>query len=1465
MLKKNTLRVKATCQIYLCISSMVLSIPLSAQWVQQGPAPARGGQVENIHDQPVTGAINCVTPHPTNANILYVGAVNGGVWRTRNALDNVPDWEFISGDLPSQAIGALEFDRSDQTHQTLVVAIGRTSSFGGFGSGQRGVFRTTNGVGPWTDLDPGDTFANLDISGLAVRDSIIVVSTANGIYRTKNLGTTWSRVSGITFFGLPAGRADDLVADPKDPAVLYTHAGGTGIYRSADTGANWRKVSTAAVDRAMASASRIEFAVGLHKNLFVAIVTGRQLSALFMSPDAGATWKAMDLPTTVERNATIGIHPGMQGHIHLSLAADPIDANAVYIGGDRQPWATEPIDASPYFPNASGARDFTGRLFRVDAALSSGKQATPITHMGTGNGTAPHADSRDMAFDANGDLLEGDDGGVYKQTAPADSLGDWVSLNGNINAGEIHSADWDAVSHIIISGFQDNGVKQQERPTNISWQRERNGDGGDVAVDDVSSVNSSTRYASSQELSSFSRAVYSSGNVHQSTAYPNLTNTATGKKLTEEGTVFGFVNPIKLNKWNGQRLLLSTDRGIFESLDQGHTVTNVSPRMANEDGADAMAYGARNNEHVIYLGSGNDVWIRDGPQPDNFILSNVYPGGFVRGLDLDPGDFRSAYVIDDNNVFETTNAGAGWGNITGNLARLNPGTLRSVAYIPDENNDMLAVGSDLGVYLAPGPGFNNWSALGTNLPRVAVLDLEYDTLDQVLLAGTMGRGAWTWSFAERDPVDIALVLDLSGSMLRSACPGCATKLDVLKDAVEIFMQLWKGIAVTDDRIGAVYFRSRVTSYQQAGQMLLPVIDETDDVLANLRSQTTTWPEMTAMGGGLQVAINEMTDQTRLRNIILFTDGMQNLNPAVVFPGLSIEDGVQSRDANVNATAPVTVMNKALGIKINTIGVGATPAFESQLTDIALGTGGVIKITTAPNEDLRRFFVEELIDVLRKSSPQLVAYRKGTFEKTSSEAFQLNATATQVLFKVSYQRGDEVAVSIFKGKQDVTRQARVIDGAFYQIFVFPFEQLNALSEGSTSSAGEWSVRLTSGNGKVNYEVAAITDEASIAYELTSGTGPLYVGDPVPLAVEVWVYDILQHENVSVTALVDRPQTGLGTLLSTTRIPDAAGLSFEPNQPTGARQYQQLREDPGFIRRMAPIQDQISLTPGADRRFTAEYGTATIPGTYRVTFVIEGDHPHTGPYRRTEMRSFVVRFAQFDLPQSDVQVSQKETGNDAYTWTWTFTPRDSYGNYLGPDYEDLLEISSRDGAAGNLRYLGKGRYAFDVSAGEARPHVMIRLYDEVWYDDTMPTTKRTFYYSLHTGLGLPTGDMDQVYNPGLYGKLDLERFVTDQLSLVFTMGSYTFNSDLNVPFGTFHVKGYLPLGQSAFSLHGEAGMGVYRLNAMGNSGTEGGFDAGLGLNYTMAPVSRLSLDWNQIRLLGNSGYHWMALGIGYHHRF
>ena len=119
-------------------------------WVAAGPAPNIRGQVENvIPDGEVIGAIHAVTPHPTDPNTVYIGSVNGGVWKTENATAAHPQWVVLTDTQASLSIGALEFDPTDSGAQTLVAGVGRFSSLLGVGGTDRASYarRTAARVG----------------------------------------------------------------------------------------------------------------------------------------------------------------------------------------------------------------------------------------------------------------------------------------------------------------------------------------------------------------------------------------------------------------------------------------------------------------------------------------------------------------------------------------------------------------------------------------------------------------------------------------------------------------------------------------------------------------------------------------------------------------------------------------------------------------------------------------------------------------------------------------------------------------------------------------------------------------------------------------------------------------------------------------------------------------------------------------------------------------------------------------------------------------------------------------------------------------------------------------------------------------------------------------------------------------------------------------------------------------------
>ena len=741
----------------------------SLQWIPQGASPNRHGQVENIDGEEVTGGVQAVAVHPSDPATVYVGAVNGGIWKSENAMDAAPKWREMTDGEESMSVGAIAFDPTDAAHQTIVAGIGRFSSLAQAGGSRSGLLQTIDGGANWKRID---AVKGLNISGVAPRGATIVVaandaddpnlllpsgpSKSAGVWRT--VGATWVQVSGGANTGLPAGPCSSLASDPAVPERLYANAWTAGIFRSEDTGAKWNKVSNAEMDGFIASADNVKISVGSGGGVYVAIDSNGHLAAVFHSPDGQNNWTAMSLPGTDEG----GIHPGGQGGIHLALAADPRNANIVYVGGDRQP--AKFVDGQetplkdgdePVWPNAIGAMDYTGRIFRGDSSLPAASQWVHITHSntlgpkggGTAHSSAPHADSRGLELAANGMLIAVNDGGIYRQSSPGTNAGDWFSMNGDLQIGEFHSAAWDSNNHTIVAGAQDTGTPEQNRRSDTAWESISTGDGGVVAVDSTSSPGRSIRYSSYYNLGSFRREEYDSSNVLQRRDYPKLIVQNSNPPVRVAAQ---FYTPIKLNAVDPTWMILG-GQSVYESLDQGDTVAEIAPRLAiNENGANPIAYGAANNPNMLYVGAAAQVYVRQKAAPSPLTPSASYRGGYVLGIAMDPSRAEVAFVVSPNHVSQTANAGKKWKDITGNLP-VSQGILRSIAYAKFDQTGDLIVGTDKGVFVAKGPGFSQWSPLGTGLPNAPVYHLEYSGSDRVLLAGTLGRGAWTLQFSTSSP------------------------------------------------------------------------------------------------------------------------------------------------------------------------------------------------------------------------------------------------------------------------------------------------------------------------------------------------------------------------------------------------------------------------------------------------------------------------------------------------------------------------------------------------------------------------------------------------------------------------------------------------------------------------------------------------------------------------------------------
>ena len=885
--------------------------------------------------------------------------------------------------------------------------------------------------------------------------------------------------------------------------------------------------------------------------------SGTVLSNLWRSADGSTGWTALDTP----------ISNGL-GQWFLALAADPGDGNVAYVGG--------------------GGRDSE---YRVDASLASGSQASRITSAGTASNSRPHADVRDLRFDANSDLIEADDGGVYRQTSPADATGDWFSLNGNLSITEIHNLAWDGVSHVAMGGTQDNGTNIQNDFVRDRWLNIQGADGGDAAVNDSGSALQSERYTSSQNLGGFTRRSYDQNNVQLATNTAPMTPPTCAGGTPCFTPSWPFTTPFTVNAAAANRIVVGGSNGVFESADQGQNAVQLLdgsgtavPRVNSGGSTDPIAAGADGNADALYVGANDDVWVRTSGGFGGAMTQtdpSATRGGNIVDVVISPSDDQTAFAIDAGAVFWTANAGTDWTDVTGNLTTATTNILRSIAFSTSNTAGAVIVGTDNGVFIARGDGssendatgtpipFTDWTALGVGLPGAPVYDLEYDPDDELVVAGTFGRGAWAINMEERDPIDVALVLDKSGSMGDPACGGCEDKIVVLQDAAELFIQTWQALSDVDDRIAAVFFDSGVELFSDSGASLVGLAGLGDDVISYIRSRTDGGA--TAMGGGTQTAINLLTDTSRPRSLIVFTDGMQNRDPMI-----ELQSGVYEirntgiTGSGVSPTTPPTQLNSALDITVNTIGVGVTSAFETELSAISGGTSGLHKSTTNADADLRRFYIEQLVDALRDASPQLIDYRY--VGSGSAGAFRINPGTKKVVFSISWDRRDaeRLPISIFLDGQNVTKLARErLRGDFYEVISFTPAAGQRDGGVMQSLDGEWILRV-SGAGNVPFEVAALADHGELDYEFEAAPGVIRAGESTVLASEVGLRGLPYGDGMEVRVEIAVPRTSLASALATTPKPSRLDPRDDETLAEAKLRYL-LLQDPGFSKRIARRRD------------------------------------------------------------------------------------------------------------------------------------------------------------------------------------------------------------------------------------------------------------------------------------------------------
>jgi hypothetical protein len=562
---------------------------------------------------------------------------------------------------------------------------------------------------------------------------------------------------------------------------------------------------------------------------------------------------------------------------------------------------------------------------------------------------------------------------------------------------------------------------------------------------------------------------------------------------------------------------------------------------------------------------------------------------------------------------------------------------------------------------------------------------------------------------------ITLVLDHSGSMGIPACPTCQSKQAVLRDAAEIFLNLWLAVAGPKDRAGITYFRTTVGHYVAPGpgDSLVPVLPDVTPLVTDLQAQVTTSSGLTAMGGGLQAAILQLQGAAGPlatvgpnRNIILFTDGLQNVNPMVqpLGPGLVIADQPGGVDAGVPTL--LTEPLNTYGIRIHTIGIGPGVVQPSQaiLGSIAIATGGVSRFDVDAAA-LEQFFTMSLMDALNTSSPQLVAYRRGTLAGDEVvEAFPVTAGVRKVVLKLSWPRGATLDFRVEKDGVDVTAKGRVVGGPFYRIFSI------APPSGGVVAGGEWRLKIR-GRPGIPFQAAAIVDDHRRSARARFARRDYRVGDALDVVLEL--RDGSQAvRGATVTATLLRPIDSVANLLAAYPARTEPAQRFEPLAPAGQRAAAQLLQDERVWARVLPTATSVRLEDDGKGAYRASLPAGTVPGVYTLLFEAAAPTPGGVELRRAGAVSAVVRVGRTSAEQSNVRVVALATTARGREAELVVTPRDASGNYLGPDQSAAVAITVGDGAkSGEVRDLANGTYVMPLVFPEgADPAVTIAIAGE-----------------------------------------------------------------------------------------------------------------------------------------------------------
>jgi hypothetical protein len=1008
---------------------------VSPSWTLIGPRPSTPLPFPFSGSPTVSGRVTALAVDPTNSNVVYLGAADGGVWKTSDGGTN---WTPLTDTQKSLSVGAIAIDPSN--HNTIYVGTGEGNYAAGGIIGDSyfgvGILKSTNGGSTWTQMSGPfvGPFGSSDLDGAAFIGALAVSpsnsqvllagvasassSNPSGVYRSADGGGTWTLVlDGNAALPNP-GTA--VLFDPTNGNTAYAALGNfqgdpflkNGVYKSADAGQHWTEVLGESSD----VAGRIALAIApsnpstLYASVAQALGTlGGGLLAVYKTTNGGTTWTSLTTPNFCNPQCSYD----------MAIAVAPNNANVVYATG-------------AYQYNSSSQTT-------VIRSLDGGSTWSLI---GAGaNGTNVHTDGHALAFSADSSILYvGTDGGAWSTINVASSPVSWTSLNGTLAITQFYNglAIDPSNLNIAFAGAQDNGT--QKYSGSATWTIVTCGDAGYNAID--FNTPNIVYSACSWVNQPFIQKSTSTGNLGTYSAAVN------GIMTSDRAS---FIPPVVMDPSNSQILYAGTFH-LYQTKDGAGLWTAISPDLTSGTGHVATIAVAPSNDNTIYTGSddgmiGVTTNALSGTSSTWTIFSLVGLSRSITHLAVDPASSTTVYVtysgfsgFADNHghVFKTTNGGTSWLDISGNLPNI---PVNAIVLDPDIANT-LYIATDIGVFVTSNGG-TTWSTLGTGLPDVAVLSLVFHHATRTLRAATHGRSAWDI------PIPLAGPAPTSTSVISSSNPSTFGQSVTFTATVT---------ATSGTPTGMVTFKDGTTTLGMGTLSGGKATFTTSTLPVGTHSITALYGGDVNFAGSTSPVLSQIVNKAATSTTVV-----SSANPSVLGQAVTFTATVKSATSGT-PTGTVTFKDGATTLGTGTLSTGIAKITVSTLSggthSISAIYGGSASLAGSTSPALSQIVTGPDLIETTVNSPPPTAMAGGTFPATDTVKNQGGAASG-------------VSVTRYYLSTDTVRSGG-------DLLLGGSRSIPALSPGQSSS-GTVTVTIPVGTAAGIYFVLACADDTNLVAE------------------------------------------------------------------------------------------------------------------------------------------------------------------------------------------------------------------------------------------------------------------------------------------------------------------------------------------------------------------------------------------------